>query len=209
MLRVEHNIIGMCGTNTYYIFDENTKKAIIVDPAGDAQRLIDRVAKLDITPVDVFITHGHFDHILAVDEIRDKYQIPVYAGEDEKTVLHDPEANLTGLYLGMSMVVDADVYLKDGEEFTVGDFKVKAIFVPGHTVGGTCYYFEEHKILISGDTLFNESVGRTDFPGGSTSALINGIKDKLFTLPEDVTVYPGHMDSTTIGYEKKYNPFCR
>jgi glyoxylase-like metal-dependent hydrolase (beta-lactamase superfamily II) len=104
---------------------------------------------------------------------------------------------------------EADVYRKDGEEFEVEGLKIKALEVPGHTVGGMCYYFENSGIVFSGDTLFAESIGRTDFPGGSMSALINGIKDKLYTLPDDTVVYPGHAESTTIAREKKYNPFIR
>lgn len=209
MIKVEHNIIGMCATNTYYVFDENTKKALIVDPAGDPMRIIDRVAKLGVTPVGILLTHGHFDHILALDEVRDKYGIKAYIGNTEKAVLQDPESNLTASFMGEGIVKEADVYLKDAEEFEVGGYRIKAIEVPGHTIGGMCYYFLDYGIVFSGDTLFCESVGRSDFKGGSTLALISGIKDKLYALPDETIVYPGHSESTTIAHEKKYNPFVR
>lgn len=209
MIRVEHNIIGMCATNTYYVFDDATKKAIIVDPAGDPMRIIDRVAKLGVTPAAILITHGHFDHILALDEIREHFNIKAYAGLTEKAVLKDPKANLTAGFLGESITREADVYLRDGEEFEAGGYRIKALEVPGHTIGGMCYYFADYGIVFSGDTLFCESVGRTDFPGGSTLALIGAVKEKLYTLPDETIVYPGHSESTTIAHEKKYNPFVR
>ena len=102
----------------------------------------------------------------------------------------------------------ADVYVKDGQEITIADMSFKVIATPGHTAGGCCYYFEEAGILMSGDTLFAESVGRTDFPTGSMGTLVRSIKEKLFVLPEETKVYPGHGERTTIGYEKKNNPFC-
>lgn len=209
MMKIQHNIIGMCATNTYYAYDEGRKEGVIVDPAGDPVRIFEKVEKLGFTPKAILITHGHFDHILAVEDVRQKYGIPAYIGSTEEKVLHDPYMNLTEMFMGTPMTLDADVYLQDGEKFTVAGYKVKAIEVPGHTIGGMCYYFEEEGILFSGDTLFCESVGRSDLPGGSGSALCKSIKEKLFVLPDDTRVYPGHMEFTTIGSEKQYNPFCQ
>ncbi len=110
--------------------------------------------------------------------------------------------------MGRPVTVTADVYLKDGEELDLDGIRIKVLATPGHTAGGVSYYFPEGGFLICGDTLFQESVGRTDFPTGSMSTLVRSVKEKLFTLPEETVVYPGHGDSTTIGHEKKYNPFC-
>ena len=209
MIKVEHNIIGMCATNTYYVYDDTTKKALIIDPAGDHMRIFDRVKKLMIKPEGILLTHGHFDHILALDEVRKQYEIKAYIGLTEKEVLHDPSQNLTADFCGQGITKDADVYLTDGEVFEVAGFRIKAIEVPGHTIGGMCYYFMDYGILFSGDTLFCESVGRSDFKGGSASALIKGIREKLFVLPDETIVYPGHSESTTIANEKEYNPFIR
>ena len=183
MIKIENNIIGMCATNTYYVYDDETKRGLIVDPAGDPVRIIERVAKLQINVEGILITHGHFDHVLALDEVRERFNVKAYIGNTEKAVLEDPEANLTSGFMGEGRTFSADVYLKDGEEFEAGGFRIKAFEVPGHTIGGMCYYFMDEGVLFSGDTLFCESVGRSDFKGGSTFALIASIKEKLYTLP--------------------------
>ena len=208
MMKIQHSVLGMCATNTYYVYDDETKRGLIVDPADSPDTIIAKADSLSMIPEAVLITHGHFDHVLAMNKIREHYGIKVYAGLTEKQVLHDMAMNLTSSF-GMGQTFDADIYLKDGEEFETAGYHIKAIEVPGHTIGGMCYYFDKQGVLFSGDTLFCESVGRSDFPGGSASALCRGIKDKLFILPEHTKVYPGHMDETTIGNEIRYNPFCR
>lgn len=207
-MKIQHSVLGMCATNTYYVYDDETKRGLIVDPADSPDTIIAKADSLSMIPEAILITHGHFDHVLAMNKVREHYGIKVYAGLTEKQVLHDMAMNLTSSF-GMGQVFDADIYLKDGEEFETAGYHIKAIEVPGHTIGGMCYYFDKQGVLFSGDTLFCESVGRSDFPGGSASALCRGIKDKLFILPEHTKVYPGHMDETTIGNEIKYNPFCR
>ena len=207
-MKIQHSVLGMCATNTYYVYDDETKRGLIVDPADSPDTIIAKADSLSMIPEAVLITHGHFDHVLAMNKIREHYGIKVYAGLTEKQVLHDMAMNLTSSF-GMGQTFDADIYLKDGEEFETAGYHIKAIEVPGHTIGGMCYYFDKQGVLFSGDTLFCESVGRSDFPGGSASALCRGIKDKLFILPEHTKVYPGHMDETTIGNEIRYNPFCR
>lgn len=208
MMKIQHSVLGMCATNTYYVYDDETKRGLIVDPADSPDTIIAKADSLSMIPEAILITHGHFDHVLAMNKVREHYGINVYAGLTEKQVLHDMAMNLTSSF-GMGQIFDADIYLKDGEEFETAGYHIKAIEVPGHTIGGMCYYFDKQGVLFSGDTLFCESVGRSDFPGGSASALCRGIKDKLFILPEHTKVYPGHMDETTIGNEIKYNPFCR
>lgn len=208
MMKIQHSVLGMCATNTYYVYDDETKRGLIVDPADSPDTIIAKADSLSMIPEAILITHGHFDHVLAMNKAREHYGIKVYAGLTEKQVLHDMAMNLTSSF-GMGQIFDADIYLKDGEEFETAGYHIKAIEVPGHTIGGMCYYFDKQGVLFSGDTLFCESVGRSDFPGGSASALCRGIKDKLFILPEHTKVYPGHMDETTIGNEIRYNPFCR
>ena len=131
----------------------------------------------------------------------------MYACEAERELLKNPRMNVSE-QAGRACSTYADIYVKDGQELELAGIKIRVIATPGHTEGGCCYYVEEAGILIAGDTLLQESVGRTDFPTGSMSTLVHSVQDKLFVLPDDTKVYPGHGDSTTIGHEKRYNPFC-
>lgn len=141
-------------------------------------------------------------------EVAAHFGIKVYAEEHERETLDDPNLNLSG-WTGAETTYHADVFLKDEQEFDLAGFHIRVLFTPGHTVGSCCYYFAYQDALFSGDTLFAQSVGRTDFPKGSASALIRGIKEKLLPLPDEVTVYTGHNDTTTIGTERRYNPICK
>lgn len=208
MIQIRNAVIGMCATNTYFVWNEDKKEGIIIDPAGDSERIFNMIEQYGFTPVAVFLTHGHFDHMLAMEDLREKYNLKVYIGVNDKEVLHNPEYNLTAPFMGQSLTADADIYLQDDVSIFVAGYKIRCIEVPGHTPGGMCYYFENESVLFSGDTLFCESVGRSDFPGGNGRELCLGIKNKLFTLPDEVIVYPGHMESTSIAHEKQYNPFC-
>lgn len=152
------------------------------------------------------MTHGHYDHILAVEDVKKEYQIPVYACEKESGTLLDPSANLSG-YGNRSCSLKADILLEDLQVFDAAGFSVQMIHTPGHTPGSCCYYLKDEGILFSGDTLFYGSVGRTDLPGGSTGQIVESLHRLTDSLPEETEVYPGHDISTTIGYEKRYNPF--
>ncbi|MBE5905514.1 MAG: MBL fold metallo-hydrolase [Lachnospiraceae bacterium] len=193
--------VGMIQENCYVVVNTATKEALIVDPGDWAEQISALLIEEEVTPVAILLTHGHFDHIGAVQSLREEYHIPVYADEKEEAVLSNTRLSMA------SFTLSADTYLQDGQELVLAGFAIKVIETPGHTPGGCCYYFPDHKVLFSGDTLFLESVGRTDFPGGSMSALIRAIKDKIFCLPDDVVVYPGHMEETSIGHEKQYNVF--
>ena len=201
------NTLGSFATNCYTVVNSSSREAVIIDPADRGDFLINMCKEQKIKPVAVFLTHGHIDHIGALFEIREFYpDIKVYAGAAEEKVLKDSRLNLSAMF-GGPVEEKADIYVEDGKVIDILGTSVKCINVPGHTIGGTCYYFEAEKLLFSGDTLFAGSVGRSDFPTGDENALLDAIEKKLFVLPEDVTVYPGHNQRTTIKREKAGNPF--
>lgn len=205
-LAVKHMVVGAVATNCYLAENTRTKEALIIDPGDSAGKIAQIIKNEEVTPVAVLLTHGHFDHAMAAEELAQEFQIPVYAHEKEQETLETPRINLSGM-IGQSLAFHADRYVRDGEELDLAGFRIQVLHTPGHTLGGVCYYLESEKTLFSGDTLFCQSVGRTDFPTGSASTLIRSIKEKLMPLPDDTTVYTGHEDMTTIGMERKYNPF--
>ncbi len=205
-LEVKHMVVGAVATNCYLAENTRTKEGFIIDPGYSAGKIAEIIESDGVNPVAVLLTHGHFDHVMAAEELAKKYGIPVYAHEKEQETLETPHINLSGM-MGQSLVFHADRYVRDGEELNLAGFQIQVLHTPGHTLGGVCYYLKNEKTLFSGDTLFCQSVGRTDFPTGSASTLIRSIREKLMPLPDDTTVYTGHEDMTTIGMERKYNPF--
>ena len=204
--KVERVLCGSVGTNCYFLINTQTQETVIIDPADDAPMLSAKLKEKNLKPAAILLTHGHYDHIMAVEELRKEYGIPVIAHEEEKQILENPRGNLSTM-IGMPFTVKADRFVKDEELLVTAGFSIRVLHTPGHTIGGCCYYLADENLLFSGDTLFWESVGRTDFPTGSMSALVRSIKEKLMVLPESTRVYPGHMGTTTIADEKRMNPF--
>ncbi|MCR5625563.1 MAG: MBL fold metallo-hydrolase [Lachnospiraceae bacterium] len=205
MLKVYSCTVGPIYTNCYIVADKKTGECIIIDPGYDENRIAGVVNQQGFKPVAIFITHGHFDHIQASNEIRARYGIKIYAPEGDKKYLTNANYNMSYDFLRERYEVNADVYLKDDEIIEMLGQKIKCIETPGHTPGGMCFYFEAENLLFAGDTLFYQSHGRTDFIGGSERDLIASIKNKLFILPDNTIVYPGHDSETSIGFEKKFN----
>ena len=204
--RIKTMVLGMVSTNCYLVYNDDTKEVVVVDPADNGAYILNKCSELGVTPVAVLLTHGHFDHATGAADLAKEFSISVYAYETEKETLENEEMNLCHM-TGEHHVFHADIYLKDEQELDLAGFHIRVLHTPGHTPGGCCYYFPYENVVFSGDTLFCTSVGRTDFPGGSMSDIIRSIKEKLMTLPDRTTVYPGHNDVTTIENERMYNPY--
>ncbi len=216
-IKIGRMVMGVCQTNCYFLYRQGERLAVVVDPADRGRDIYDSLRRNGVSVAGILLTHGHFDHIWGLDGLRDAAgaaaeaeglePVKAYACKAERELLKNAGMNVSR-QAGRACETYADVYVEDGEEITLAGMTCRVIATPGHTGGGGCYYFQEAGILVSGDTLFAGSVGRTDFPTGSMGTLVRSIKEKLFVLPEDTRVYPGHGESTTIGDEKKNNPFC-
>jgi hydroxyacylglutathione hydrolase len=204
---IEGRAMGAMGANCYIFSCPETKKAAVVDPGADAKRLQRWILEKGYEVEYILLTHGHFDHIGAVDELREFTKAKVAIHEADAAMLTDGQKNLSSFVGPAFSLKAADVILKDGEVLTVGNQSITVIATPGHTKGGVCFLTSDG--LMSGDTLFEGSIGRTDFPGGSLDQLLDGVEKKLLVLPEETRVYPGHGSDTTIGREKRENPFLR
>ena len=211
-LKVGRITLGMCNTNGYFIYREGSADekgytpVLFVDPPDQGDYIHRGMENNNFKVEAILLTHGHFDHIFGAHELRARSGCKIYASELEANVLADAKLNVSA-DVGRPTTLKVNTFLKDEEELEIANMKFKVISTPGHTEGGCCFYFEEDDVLIGGDTLFEGSVGRTDLPTGSMSALVNSIKTRLFVLPDTTVVYPGHGDSTTIGWEKKNNPY--
>lgn len=199
-------VLGVVATNCYIIENSDTKEAIIIDPGDEPNSVKEYVEKEGLDIKAILLTHGHFDHIMAVNELVNTYGISIYACEEEKRLLEDPNVNCSS-DIRRPYMVYCENLVKDGEIISMAGFEIKVIATPGHTAGCVCYYFMEQQVLFSGDTIFMESVGRTDLPTGNERILLQSIKNKLIPLDDEIVVFPGHGPDTTMGYEKKHNMY--
>jgi glyoxylase-like metal-dependent hydrolase (beta-lactamase superfamily II) len=198
--------LGAIGTNSYLVWDEKGGEAFIIDPADYTAEIANTIKEEQLRLKYIILTHGHGDHIGGVTMLTREYPgVKLAAGRNEATLLADANLNYSGEISGNRLSLKPDIYLSDGDEMKVGGMTLTVIETPGHTEGGISIL--TGKTLFSGDTLFRSSIGRTDLPLGDYDALIKSIREKLFVLPDDITVYPGHMGETTIGFEKAHNPF--
>ena len=210
-MQIDCLILGDFQTNCYVVRrDEAVVDCVIIDPGFDADDLLGFLTQRQLNPAAVVITHGHVDHIAGVAALRQQYpKTKVYIHKVDAGLLTDPEANLSALVGSVVATEPADVRLQDGDVIDEAGIQLRVLHTPGHTLGGICLYAEPEAIVFAGDTLFADSVGRTDFPGGDMDQLIESIQTKLFTLPDKTAVHPGHGMRTTIGREKRVNPFVR
>lgn len=207
-MEIKRLIVGMVQTNCYIVMNMDTKEAVVVDPGDSAPAIVRAVKEKGADVKAILLTHGHYDHVLAAEELKKSLNAPIYCHEEEAQILADPNLNLSFKLMGPAVRMKADRLLKDGETFEMAGFNFRVIHTPGHTCGSCCYYVEEKKVLFAGDTLFEGSYGRIDFPTGSGRQMVYSVAKTLFDLPDEVEVFPGHMGFTTIGDEKRYNPLA-
>ncbi len=202
--------LGPVIANCYIICDEKTKTGAVIDPGDYNNSLLKEIAASGMTELKyILCTHGHFDHVSGAGRLKEKYpDAEIIVGEKDATALNDSVLSLAAYFGAPFYPCVADKVLKDGDTIEIGDVSFKVISAPGHTEGGVMYYCEKEKVIFTGDTIFRGSVGRTDFFGGSISALMDTLK-KIKKLPEDVNVYSGHGESTTIKHETEYNLYLR
>ncbi|MBP0724501.1 MBL fold metallo-hydrolase [Bacillus sp. RG28] len=199
--------LGPLETNCYVLAND-LKEVLIFDPGEEAFEIFDVIEENQYKPLAILLTHAHFDHIGALDEVRDRYNIPVYLHENEKDFLADSTKNGSALFLRREVFArEADHLISKEGKMEIGNFTLSVFETPGHSPGSVSYYVKDAKSVFSGDALFCQGIGRTDLPGGDHDTLIKSIKSKLFSLPENTRVYSGHGPETSIQYEKKHNPF--
>lgn len=207
MLKVKCIPVGLIGTNCYVVYREDSREAVILDPGAEEERIVSFLTEESLKPRAILLTHGHYDHILAVPALLRKYGIPLYAAEEERKLLSNGKYNMSGTEPEDAVEIRDFLPLKDGDTLSLLGEEWKVLATPGHTRGSLSFFIDGNPpYLFSGDTLFHESYGRTDLYSGSETAIIDSIRKKLFVLPGDTVVFPGHEEGSTIQNEKEYNP---
>lgn len=207
MTQIKSVVVGPFQVNCYLVMNADTKAGVIVDPGAEADRIAKEMERLDMTPQAVLLTHGHGDHIAAVSELVERYDLELYIGRDDARLLTDPHANVSAL-LGMPITApEPDHLVEDEQLLRVAGMEFLVLSTPGHTPGGVSYLLQREGKLLCGDCVFHGSIGRTDLPGGSHQQLLQAIHEKILRLPDEVVLYPGHGPQTTVGAERTSNPF--
>lgn len=203
-MKLDKMVVGSMQENCYILSCEETKEAIIIDPGFEGKRIIKFIEDNNLKPKHIVLTHGHYDHIGAVEEIKDTFNIDIVIHQEDVELIEDPDKNFSSR-TGKVIKFSADRIVDEMNTVEFGNEEVVVLHTPGHTHGGICLLSD--KILIAGDTLFKQSIGRTDLSGSTEKFLVKSIKKKLMVLEDDVEVFPGHGPNSTIGFERKNNPY--
>ncbi len=208
MIVVKGISVGRLFSNSYLVFDSELKEGVLIDAGDEAEKIAWLVDHFDIEVKGIYLTHGHFDHALAIRDLKEELGCGFYVHKADEGVLASVPSDAE-FFLGIKVpaLPEPEGWISDGQTIRVGKYYMKVIHTPGHTPGSVCFLLDRY--VFTGDTLFAGSIGRTDLHGGSLELLLSSIKTRLLTLPEDFVVYPGHGPSTTIGAEKRMNPFLR
>lgn len=204
-MKIHSMSLGELGTNCYIVYNEDD--ALIVDPGGDPEKVIDFLEHQDVSPHAILLTHAHFDHIGGVDALRKHFNIDVYLHENEAAWLEEPHLNRSTAFTRKEVRTARPDHLISPGNMKLSTFEFDVIHTPGHSPGSVSFIFKDEGFIISGDVLFQQGIGRTDLPGGSMEQLENSVRQKLYLLDDHYIVYPGHGSYTTIGAEKIHNPF--
>ncbi len=205
---IKNYYTGPLSVNCYVVTDEKTKKTFMIDPGGHNIDMVNYIKNNNLELEYIILTHGHGDHMGGIPDMRKEFPgVKLIACVHEKELLEDARLNMSAMVYGYPVAFSADRYVSDGETLKVGELELKFLHTPGHSPGGMCIAVKDEDVVFSGDTLFEQSIGRTDFPGSSYQAIVKSIREKLFVLPDETNVLPGHMGPTTIGFEKENNPF--
>jgi len=192
--------------NIYIYYHPATKAGIVIDAGDNFAGIMAAIEKHDMTVKAIMLTHAHYDHMFSAKQLKAATSAPIYCHADEKVFMENPSLNLSAL-TGHDITITPDIYLGDGEIIALAGTTLQVIHTPGHTPGGACFYDQSVNLVFTGDTLFKSSIGRSDFPQGNHTTLIQSIQTKLLTLPTETKIYPGHGASSTIADEKSNNPF--
>ena len=206
-LIIESVVVGSVGTNCYIVHKKDSEHCFVVDPGDSGDKIANYIRDQKMILDHILLTHGHFDHIQGVRDLKNAIRGEICALDVEKELLADARMNVSAM-TGRPEELEADRWLHDGQQFESAGITMKVIHTPGHTKGSCCYFLEEQKVLFSGDTLFMESVGRADLPTGNEKDLMQSVREKVLTLPGETKVFSGHGPATSIGYEQANNPYA-
>lgn len=206
-LIIESVVVGSVGTNCYIVHKKDSEHCFVVDPGDSGDKIANYIRNQKMILDHILLTHGHFDHIQGVRDLKNAIRCEICALDIEKELLSDARMNVSAM-TGRPEELEADIWLRDGQQFESAGIAMKVIHTPGHTKGSCCYFLEEQKVLFSGDTLFMESVGRADLPTGNEKDLMQSVREKVLTLPGETKVFSGHGPATSIEYEQANNLYA-